>query len=432
MTVKKTIGLVRERATEAISSMQGRGQSSQESEMETQTRRERGFHQAEASLPDTRAASPGTTAKGERPSEFTDLLSYLGPLNPFSKQITDKDTVWLLDNTAYRNTKTHQWESEFVVAVFEQNTGRDVSAVVADIAEKIGLAEDEAAEATIRRRLTPFMQNILPGRAVNVNFGRREKLKLGPGGRNGISSDIRSLPDARNGEVVVSTALVPQGADGLLEMNTVYAEPDGWAIISDIDDTIKITQTSDPIGILRSTFISPATPVAGMPELYAYIQTLVTTSAPFFYLSASPYNLYPFLTGFRRQHFPQGTMILRDASWMNLAGLLSNLTLGTQDYKTERMTKIHSWLPRRKMICIGDSTQSDPEAYGEMYRNFGGWVHLILIRKVTDIAAVGLQAKNEPQRFQQAFKGVPSNRWFVFETPEQCYQIINDVVQSTA
>ncbi|RDW71052.1 hypothetical protein BP6252_07615 [Coleophoma cylindrospora] len=336
MTVKKTIGLVRERATEAISSMQGRAQTSRESELETQTRRERGFHEAEASLPDTRAASPGTTAKGERPSEFTDLLSYLGPLNPFSKQITEKDTVWLLDNTAYRSTKTHEWESEFVVAVFEQNTGRDVSAVVADIAEKIGLAKDEAAEATIRRRLTPFMQNILPGRAVNVDFGRREKLKLGPGGRNGISSDIRSLPEARNGEVVVSTALVPQGADGLLQMNTVYAEPDGWGIIS-----------------------------------------------------------------------------------------------GTQDYKTERMTKIHSWLPRRKMICIGDSTQSDPEAYGEMYRNFGGWVHLILIRKVTDIAAVGLQAKNEPQRFQQAFKGVPSNRWFVFETPEQCYQIINDVVQST-
>ena len=30
------------------------------------------------------------------------------------------------------------------------------------------------------------------------------------------------------------------------------------------------------------------------------------------------------------------------------------------------MKKINSWLPKRKMICIGDSTQSDPEAYGEM------------------------------------------------------------------
>lgn len=103
-----------------------------------------------------------------------------------------------------------------------------------------------------------------------------------------------------------------------------------------------------------------------MPELYAYIQTLITTSSPFFYLSASPYNLYEVLCGMRDQFYPQGTIILRDASWRNLSGLLSNLTLGVQAYKVDRMIKIHSWIPRRKMICIGDSTQSDPEAYGEM------------------------------------------------------------------
>jgi phosphatidate phosphatase APP1 len=104
-----------------------------------------------------------------------------------------------------------------------------------------------------------------------------------------------------------------------------------------------------------------------MPELYTFMQRLITQAAPFFYLSASPYNLYAFLHSFRQQYYPQGTMILRDASWRNLSGLLSNLTLGTQEYKVDRMIKINSWIPKRKMICIGDSTQSDPEAYGEMY-----------------------------------------------------------------
>ena len=134
----------------------------------------------------------------------------------------------------------------------------------------------------------------------------------------------------------------------------------------DIDDTIKITQTGDPIGILRSTFVSQATPVEGMPELYQFIQRIISTKSPFFYLSASPYNLYSFLRDFRQKFFPPGTIILRDSSWMNLAGLLSNLTLGTQEYKVARITKINSWLPKRKMILIGDSTQADPETYGEM------------------------------------------------------------------
>jgi phosphatidate phosphatase APP1 len=124
--------------------------------------------------------------------------------------------------------------------------------------------------------------------------------------------------------------------------------------------------TSDPIGILRSTFVSDPTPIQGMPELYAAIRTAISPAAPFFYLSASPYNLYKFLHSFREKFYPQGTIILRDANWMNLSGLLSNLTLGTQAYKVDRMEKINSWLPKRKMICIGDSTQSDPEAYGEM------------------------------------------------------------------
>lgn len=124
--------------------------------------------------------------------------------------------------------------------------------------------------------------------------------------------------------------------------------------------------TSDPIGILRSTFVSDPTPIAGMPELYAWMENLITEKSPFFYLSASPYNLYPFLHEFRDNYYPHGQLILRDASWMSIPGLLSNLTLGTQEYKVDRMKKINSWLPRRHMICIGDSTQSDPEAYGEM------------------------------------------------------------------
>jgi phosphatidate phosphatase APP1 len=103
-----------------------------------------------------------------------------------------------------------------------------------------------------------------------------------------------------------------------------------------------------------------------MPEFYAYLQTLITTAAPFFYLSASPYTLYSFLNEFRQAYYPQGTMILRDANWMNLSGLLETLTVGTQEYKVDRMEKLHKWLPKRKMICVGDSTQSDPEAYGEM------------------------------------------------------------------
>lgn len=124
--------------------------------------------------------------------------------------------------------------------------------------------------------------------------------------------------------------------------------------------------TSDPIGIIQKTFVDEPTPVRGMPELYAQIRSFLPDDTPWFYLSASPYNLYPFLREFRDRYFPPGTLILRDFSWKAITGLLSALTMGTEEYKTDRMKKVNSWLPKRKMIVIGDSTQSDPEAYGEM------------------------------------------------------------------
>lgn len=140
--------------------------------------------------------------------------------------------VWLLDNTAYRNSKTQEFEAEFVAAVFDQNTGVDVSIVVAAVASRLGLAKGCVEEATIRERLLPIMQTILPGRVVHVDFPHAHELKLGPGGRNGISSDIKQLPKFVGGNVVLSAAKVPAGAMGQLRMKTVYAEPEGWGLIS--------------------------------------------------------------------------------------------------------------------------------------------------------------------------------------------------------
>ncbi|KAK2629772.1 hypothetical protein QTJ16_000592 [Diplocarpon rosae] len=403
--------------------VRGIGKTGGGSVMENETRREGKFGDVEVSLRNLKSFPAS-----QKPSSLTtNILSYLGSWNPLPQAVTDHDTVWLLDNTAYRDA-SGKWQAEFITAVFGQDTGVQVSTIVADIAEKVGLGQGDAQEATIQHRLMPFVQRILPGRSVPIEFAKQQKIKLGPAGRNGISSDVKAVPMHEDGTVVSSLALVPEGANGILESSTAYAEPEGWGVISDIDDTIKITQTGDPIGILRSTFVSQATPVEGMPELYAFIQRTISPTSPFFYLSASPYNLYSFLRDFRQKFFPQGTIILRDASWMNFAGLLSNLTLGTQEYKVSRINKINKWLPKRKMICIGDSTQADPEIYGEIYRKHKGWVKLILIRKVADIAALGIKEKNEPKRFEKAFREVPKDIWHVFETPEECYQLVKDTV----
>lgn len=129
-----------------------------------------------------------------------------------------------------------------MAAVFDKNTGIAVSSVVADLAGKLGIASGSAEEDTIKERLLPIMQDILPARVVKVNFNFEKQtapLLLGPGGRNGISSDIKVVPTSTHGAGSVSTseALVPEGTSGILSMKTVFAAPEGWGLISGLFTT---------------------------------------------------------------------------------------------------------------------------------------------------------------------------------------------------
>lgn len=78
--------------------------------------------------------------------------------------------------------------------------------------------------------------------------------------------------------------------------------------------------------------------------------------------------------------------------------------------------------------CRVPSTVADLSSY----RAHPDWVGLILIRKVTDIAAVGIEAKNEDERFEKAFKDVPRQKWHVFENAGEVKQIISQAIVDDA
>jgi hypothetical protein len=155
-------------------------------QLQNQVRVERRFTNTETELP-----SPSVK---ERPgqSKIRDVLSYLGPLNPFPHKVTKDDVVWLMDNVAFRGAGG-TWQGEFVAATFVGKPSCNLVDVVGDIAEKLHFAKGAQEEATIERRIVPFVMGVSPGSQVRVNFNAAVELKLGPGGRNGISSDIRSL-----------------------------------------------------------------------------------------------------------------------------------------------------------------------------------------------------------------------------------------------
>lgn len=387
----------------------------EETSSERDFRKQAGFNDIEAKMPSLRPR--------RGPSIVDNLTSYLGKKNPFIHPVNSKDhAIWLLDNTAWQDGEGKPWKSEVVCAYFSKGSGKDESKIVASLAETLGLADDDNAKKTIAKRIEPLLDSVVPAHTCQIALGGDQVVRLGPSDRDGISSDIVTFNDAyKDGQTITSKAV---GIESATPLTTTFADTSGWAVISDIDDTIKITMTASPVGILQTTFVDEPAPVAGMPELYAHIKKALDIP-PFWYLSASPYNLYPFLRSFRESHYPPGPLILREASWMNLAGFLTSLTQGTEAYKVSRIDKVQTSFPARKFLLIGDSTQSDPEAYGDIARKYPGWVGAIFIRKVENVEPVDESQKNSPERFEKAFKDLERGLWTVFSDPKELFQKVD-------
>lgn len=88
-----------------------------------------------------------------------------------------------------------------------------------------------------------------------------------------------------------------------------------------------------------------------------------------------------------------------------------------------------TFLPQHPNSSKTCTFPADRPCASRRYRAFPGWVKIVLIRKVTDISAVGIEGKNEPARFEKAFEGLPREAWHVFEDPSECTRLIQDAVR---
>ena len=178
---------------------------------------------------------------------FDNVTSYLGKSNPCALSArSPKDSVWLLDNLAYRPVSAsdplfvaqHAWHAEFTSCYFLRDSGRNLSRVVADIAEKVGLRDmnipNDEGEKRIAERLRPFLEVLRPARHVDVRFGGKggKTKRLGPAGRSAVISQVVGpLGRFTSGDVVETHALVPELCP-LGPMRTYFAGPEGWAVVS--------------------------------------------------------------------------------------------------------------------------------------------------------------------------------------------------------
>lgn len=135
----------------------------------------------------------------------------------------------------------------------------------------------------------------------------------------------------------------------------------------DIDDTVKISNVLDKLKLAQSTLVDDPQPVAGMPELYASLAKSLN-SPQFVYVSGSPFQLYPFLNDFISTTYSasRGPILLQNFTLVDIPSILDFARSdGIFEYKSSMIDRLKGMYPKKKFLAVGDSTQKDPETYGE-------------------------------------------------------------------
>ena len=125
--------------------------------------------------------------------------------------------------------------------------------------------------------------------------------------------------------------------------------------------------------LLRSAFVDEAKPVSGMPQLYDSLSKTLP-EASFFYVTASPIQIVPSYKQFLDTHFLSATgpvfaRTLTVASPVDVVDFFRN-DEGKEAHKLAAIDLLRKRYPGKKWLMVGDSTERDPEIFGEAYVSF--------------------------------------------------------------
>lgn len=347
----------------------------------------------------------------------------------FQTGIKPDETVVLFPAVGWREPADGSWQVRVHAWIHEQHERAFRRMVALAI---LGRTLPELLEhqdlPVFRERLRPFLVPNRRGRQLRIRIAGRE-LTLPRSGSNGHVEAVISLSPAEveqhavrcgNGFRRMTCEVLLAAEDTrTLEGPVTLVEPEGLSVISDIDDTLKVTTVRDRAECLLNTFVRPFQAVPGMAELLARLRNM---GAACHFVSSSPWQLSaPLRDLFDAQEISAESIHLRT---LRLGELRSREAFaGSPTQKHAAICRLLGHFPLRRFLLLGDTGERDPELYGEIQRMYPDRVRGILLRNLT-------AETRDTARMSQAMAGVPDHCWQLFTDPaqyqtEQLLQLFN-------
>lgn len=258
-----------------------------------------------------------------------------------------------------------------------------------------GVHADPERSARLRQRLWPFVAFGRRAWRVEVLVGGLRHV-LPPTSDDGHVQSLQLLPadtvqpemDASSGRSYLNIAATGT-EEGAAEVELIG--PAGVSVISDIDDTIKVSNVTDRNALLSNTLLQAFRSVPGMSDAYRRWES---QGASFHYVSGSPWQLFePLRDLLREAGFPRGSMDMRTVRLRQLrlvrfGRARAESVLGPPtDEKRAAIREILETFPARRFVLCGDTGEEDPELYGELAGTFPRQILRVFLRNVSSESA---------------------------------------------
>lgn len=321
------------------------------------------------------------------------------------------ETVALLPTTAYKSADGRQWLVPIHAWVYlPQNSQFRASAISQLLKLQYDLEVTPTSAPYFDERVNLLLADNKGSRVIVVDAAGTH-VTLPPTGANGHTRTQISIPVSdvtSEGSRLTFRALLPTPETRGVETTIHLVGQEGFSVISDIDDTVKVTHVLDRRQMWETTFFKPFEAVAGMPEAY---QRLATSGAAFHYVSSSPWHLSePLLNFLRSNKFPLSSISLKQIRLKDRSAL--NIIRPGRETKPPQIEAILTEYPARRFILVGDSGEDDPEVYAEALHRHPQQIARIYIRNVT-------YARRDDARFARTFAGINAAQWVLFDDPKE-------------
>ena len=305
---------------------------------------------------------------------------------------------------AYGYQEANRWVIPVRLWVHERRSFAEAAA--RQLADEIGDAT--AAEMNnFRYRVVDFLADSESREDVSLVFESdplNEHFHLTDSNRRPLKSDLNGLIEGMitlSQERADSLLNSQQSQNGWLSLQVTskghagagrvrLIAPQGISVISDIDDTIKVTEIpAGPKIVMRNTFLRD---YRMAPEMSAKYHEW--SDASFHYVSGGPWQMYGPLSEFLidgKVGFPEGSFHMKSvqknlfstSTWNDLSDLITN-SEQTFDHKVTQISLIMKRFPQRKFILVGDSGEKDPEVYNAIRADFPEQIQEIWIRDIVN------------------------------------------------